>query len=248
MTQLKAYHRPQTITDALTLMARAGVKTAVMAGGVQLVPHIDELADEVVDLQDVGLARITCAESEITFGAMVTLQTVIATPQTPNLVREAAQFEGPNTVRNAATLGGVIAGADRESELIAALLVFEAQVTVQTASGSKTVALAEFLRDVPAALAGGLITGVTIATGGQTASARVARTPADKPIVAAAARKTASGGIKLALCGVAITPILVDPGSDVKAALNPPADFRGSTEYRRQMAATLTRRVLSELA
>jgi CO/xanthine dehydrogenase FAD-binding subunit len=69
----------------------------------------------------------------------------------------------------------------------------------------------------------------------------------DSPIVAALARRSADGSIQLALCGVANVPVLVDPASDIKAAINPPADFRGSAEYRRQMAAIVSRRVLAEL-
>ena len=51
----------------------------------------------------------------------------------------------------------------------------------------------------------------------------------------------------IALARRAGKPVLVDPNSNIKAAVNPQADFRGSTEYRRQMAATLSRRVLEQL-
>ena len=93
---------------------------------------------------------------------------------------------------------------------------------------------------------GGVVTAVSLNIIGKTASDRVARTPADKPIVAALARLGDDGKVRLALCGVNNMPVLVDP-DNVKAAINPPHDFRGSTEYRRQMAATLTQRVLSEV-
>jgi carbon-monoxide dehydrogenase medium subunit len=247
MTQIKAYHRPKNLSEALQLISRPGVNTKVVAGGTYLVPHLDELVDEVVDLQAIGLTSIDYSGATATFGAMVTLQTLVDDERTPTLLRECAGREGPNTFRNAGTLGGVIAGAGQDSELIAALLVLDATVQVETGTRPKTVPLANFLRDVPSALNGGLITAVTVATEGSTAGDRVARTPADTPIVAAVARKAADGNIRLALCGVASTPVLLDPKTDVKAAINPPADFRGSTEYRRQMAATLTRRVLAEL-
>jgi CO/xanthine dehydrogenase FAD-binding subunit len=118
---------------------------------------------------------------------------------------------------------------------------------MQSANGIKNISLAHFLLDVPSALNEGLVTSISLNIIGKTASARVARTPADRPIVAALARLDDDGKIRLALCGVDNTPVLVDP-DNVKAAINPPHDFRGSKEYRRQMAATLTQRVMSELA
>jgi CO/xanthine dehydrogenase FAD-binding subunit len=89
-----------------------------------------------------------------------------------------------------------------------------------------------------------LITAVTIQRHGQTASDRVARTPADRPIVAVVGRRVADG-VLLAACGVAKRPILFNAnGID---QLKPPADFRGSSGYRREMTAVLSQRVLAEL-
>lgn len=246
MPQIKVYyHRPTTIDQALQLLNRAGVNTALLAGGTHAVPQLGNQVDEVVDLQAVGLTGITTGAQTLTFGAMVTLQMLVENPLTPDLLREAARREGANTIRNAATLGGVVAAPDRDSELLAALLVCEAQITVHNQNGQTVVSLETLLRDVPAALGGGIIIAISVATGGQTAADRVARTPADRPIVAALARKSPAGKLWLALCGVSNVPVLADPNADVKAAINPAGDFRGSAEYRRQMAATLARRVIA---
>lgn len=245
MPQLNAYHRPNSLADALQLLAQPDAKTAVIAGGTHSVPHLDELVEEVVDLQAVGLDEISLTEDRLEIGAMVRLQTLIETEHIPTLIRATAQREGPNTLRHAATLGGVVVATDWESELLASLLVFEAQVTIQSATGTQIMALADFLADVPANLNDGLLTCVSIATEGQTASDRVARTPADKPIVAVLGRRDKAGQIHLACCGVAAPPILVS--LDQISALNPPADFRGSSDYRRQMAITLAERVSTAL-
>ncbi|MBI1878263.1 MAG: FAD binding domain-containing protein [Chloroflexi bacterium] len=162
------------------------------------------------------------------------------------MLRQTAHREGPNTFRHAATVGGVVVGANRESELLAALLVLEAEVQIHSKQGVRRLSLANFWRDGSAALEGGIVTAVSLATTGKTASARVARTPADSPIVVAAARLAPNGRTYLALCGVAQTPVLIDP-DHVKAAVNPPGDFRGSSEYRRHMAATLAKRVIGEI-
>ncbi len=83
-----------------------------------------------------------------------------------------------------------------------------------------------------------------MATTGRTATARTGRTPADVPIVAAVGRHNGDT-LLLALTGVASTPRLVDQ-TDIEA-LEPPADFRGSAEYRRHLAAVLIRRVVDDL-
>ncbi len=244
MPQLKAYHRPTSPTEALQLLARSGVRTALIGGGTTAVPHLKEI-DEVVDLQAAGLAEMSYSGHTLTLGAMVRLQSLVEGESIPDLLRETAHREGPNTVRHSATLGGVVVNANSDSELLAALLVFEAVVKVQTVKETRAIPLADFLANAPAALNGGLITAITLVTSGKTASARVGRTPADDPIVAAVARRDTER-LWLALCGVAPTPILVDP-QQIEAGLNPPDDFRGSSEYRRQMAVVLARRVVDKV-
>ena len=52
-------------------------------------------------------------------------------------------------------------------------------------------------------------------------------------------------GFRVALTGVAATPVLVDPSA--LDSLDPPGDFRGSPEYRREVAGVLTKRVIAQL-
>ena len=63
----------------------------------------------------------------------------------------------------------------------------------------------------------------------------------------AALGRRAPDGIRLALTGVAPRPVLVD-ADEPTAGLDPPADFRGSSEYRLELAVTLSARVLGGLA
>lgn len=244
----QTYHRPDSIEEALQLLSRQGLNSAVLAGGTQLNSDLSGV-DEVVDLQSTGLDQITAGDERLSLGAMVRVQTILdaasLTNDTPPLLREMARREGPNTFRNAGTIGGAIVTADPESELLAALLVFEADVTIHTTAGAHTMPLSDFLTDVRGHLESGILTGVSLQTAGPTAHARVARTPQDSPIVAALARRKPDGAALLALCGVAPTPILAGPG-DI-SNLDPPADFRGSSQYRKKMAQVLARRVLSEL-
>ncbi len=232
----KTYYRPKTVSDAVALAAQEGA--VLIAGGTQSVPELRNSAETIVDLQAVGLDQIQVDGDTIAIGAMTRLQTIADHAEMPALIRQMAHREAPNTLRNMATIGGTIAVADPESELYAALLVHEAVVTTQTASNTSRYPLPE---GQPLA-AGTLITSVAIQADGETAADRVARTPADKPIVAVIGRKTDSN-ILLAACGVADRPILFDDST----RLEPAGDFRGSAEYRRQMLTILSARVMSVL-
>lgn len=246
MAPIQAYHRPQTMTDALQLLARPGVRTALVAGGTSLVPALDEQEiDEVVDLQGLCPAGIQAGGDRLTAGALTPLQALVDDPHVPPLLKEGALREGPNTFRHQATLGGVIASADWESELIAALLVHDAVLTLETPAGTHTLNLSDYLAEIAGLVQNAIVVEVTVATDGQTGQARVARTPLDTAIVAALARRDEQGKLRLALTGVAATPRLVPP--DEVDTLDPPGDFRGSAAYRREMAAILSRRALAQL-
>ncbi len=240
MPRVKAYHRPESVAEALALLQRPGA--IALAGGTQLIANMADGIEDVVDLQAVGLTQVEIdAEAGIiVLGAMTRVQAIVEDQRLPEMVRRLAHREGPNTFRNMSTIGGTTATADPESELYAGLLVYEAAVTVQSSVGAQTIPLAGF--QLPA---GALITAVTIRSGGQAAAERVARTPADQPIVAVVGRRDEAGRMRLAVCGVAGRPVLVEP--EKVALLEPPADFRGSAEYRREMAAVLTARVLRQL-
>jgi len=202
-----------------------------------------EVPTEVVDLQALGLGEISIGGSHLELGAMARLQDLVDSEVVPWMLRDLARREEPNTIRNAATVGGLVATANPESELLAGLLVFAATVTIARSEGSEQKRLGGVLAD-RASLAGGIITAVSIERTGTAAAERTARTPADRPIVAVVGRRT-EVGTQLAMTGVADTPVLVDP--DEVGSLEPPSDFRGSAEYRQTLAAVLAARVVARL-
>ena len=268
MLRITQYHRPQTLDEALTLLQSDG--TVPLAGGTALIPSGAPEARAVVDLQALGLDGLSVAGFQMHIGAMVSLQRLVESPEVGEFLAEAARLEGPLTYRNAATVGGTIATGDPLSHVLIALLALDAQVHLRLPDPA-TVSLDRILDNPRKFLDGGLITGVTAlspAGAPGTAMARVARTPRDKPIVAVAVRVTGGDdlghGIRIALAGVADRPIRAYQAEDrlkgqpldeelvevavaaVMEHLNPPSDFKGSSEYRRQMAAVLARRALLE--
>ncbi len=257
------YSRPQTVAEAAELLQQPGRHAVPLAGGTWLTPRLrtdidvpGSLAGEVdlvVDLANLPLSYVT-GEGEpgngtLHIGAITRLADLVDDPFCQTLaggiLAEAARRAGPVNVRNSATVGGCIAARGPLLEFTLALLALDARVV--TASGSD---LGMF-----APLSGQLITEVCVpwpAEDVRGGLARVARTPADQPIVAAAAVLDASG-IRVVLGGVAEEELVVTATTAAGlegaiaaqlAAAQPFADFRGSVEYRQAMAPIVARRAV----
>ncbi len=267
MVRISEYHRPQTLDGVLALLQR-DQSTVPLAGGTDLVPSKAPDAQAVVDLQALGLDQLSVEGFRIHVGAMLPLQRLVESTGVGEFLAVAAYLEGPITHRNAATVGGTIAVGDPHSFLLIALLALDAEVHLRLPDLA-TLSLDRILDAPRKFLDGGLIIGLTALSphgAPGTAMAHVARTPRDKPIVAVAARVTREGdrcgGVRIALAGVADRPVRAYQAEDrlkgqpfdkglvdlavaaVLEHLNPPSDFRGSSEYRREMVAVLTRRAL----
>ena len=243
MPVIHEYHRPKNIEEALRLLNRENQQTKVLAGGTNLGSSEFMGLEAVVDLQALGLNQVSISSNQVVLGAMVRIKEIAQNSGIPSLLRKMARRDGPNTQRNAGTIGGAIVEADWESELYAALLVHGASVTIQTIDGRQFMPLQDFSQDL---VKRGLVISVGLDPGGATADARVARTPADSPIVAAVGRKNEAGDVQLAFCGIGKLPIMANLES--LAGITPPSDFRGSSAYRREMAITLGKRVLEQLS
>jgi aerobic carbon-monoxide dehydrogenase medium subunit len=248
MALLKTVYRPESAAEAASLLASAGEKLAPIAGGSKLIAELETRArrdlDGLVDLSRAGLNRIELVtqggRQYIRAGATVTLSQIteheVGGALADGVLRRAGAGEGPLNLRNAATLGGVVASAEYDSEFYAALLALDAGVILHDGAQEHTVQL-EDLQSVA-----GLITAILIpASSARGGMARVARTPADRPIVAAAVVRIGDGE-RVALCGVASRPVLSG------AALNPPDDYKGSAAYRLAMAELVAQRARAEIA
>lgn len=283
LLNLREYHRPAEtgggLAAALALLARPGIRTVPLGGGDTLLAEGDPTVEAVVDLQGLGLdvlAEEAHGHGRLRIGALVTRSALaeasVVREHVAGLLVEAARRWGGNVQRNRATVGGALATAASDDPLVAALLVSDALVLLVSAAGERAVPVADFLAQRAAALAApAIITGVIVpyaasATGA--ALATVGRTPADAPIVLAAAVLTVAGDrcnhARLALGGVAAAPmrlpaveamlagqaltadLIAQAAAHAAELVHPAGDFRGSAEYRKAMAGVLSERALRE--
>ena len=261
MAILAEYHRPTTLAGALELLADRTSRRVPLAGGTHLVGALETRqrrnVDGVVDLAGLNLSFIQHFDSSLRVGAMTTLTELVEHPLCAGLaggiLPDTARFEGPQNLCNAATVGGLVALAEPDSELFASLLALNASVVAVDKDGVESHRLLDDFAGSPSRLPQGtlLITQVRLplfqAAGGH---ARIARTPMDRCIVAAVVvagvngefpqgGPAAGGGgdtARTALCGVGPRPQLAG------GPLVPKGDFKGSAEYRLAMAEVVGRR------
>lgn len=243
---ITTYHRPQTLDEALTLLAQPN--TVPLGGGTLLShPTVDPVS--VVDLQALGLNRIHEKGNNLEIGATVTLQQLLESEHCPGALKSAIKLEAPLNVRNAATVAGTLVVADGRSTFAASLLALDAKITVISVQSS-VISIGEFLPLRPR----GLITQITIPLQTKFAFEYVSRTPSDKPIVCAALAQWGQGRARLAVGGWGKSPTLAMDGTETegietaaKNACHEATDDFGSAEYRMDVASTLAKRCLENL-
>ena len=149
------YVRAASVAEAVEVLAEHGDDARVLAGGQSLVAMLNMrlLAPEVlVDISRVQeLATISHAGDAVEIGAAVTqaeLQRAGALATNLPLVARALPFVGHYQTRARGTVCGSIAHADPSSELPLCLAALDGEVVLRSARGTRTMAAADFQRDV----------------------------------------------------------------------------------------------------
>ena len=233
MQNVKEYHRPHGLQDAVALLQRKDTKTVVLGGGTWLMGEGPRHVEAVVDVANLGLSKFLVEGNLLRIGAAVTHQQLVehdlagkTSLSALHIIGETAEAMSGLNIRNRATIAGAIVTADASSPLVTALLACNAEVVIagakdktkaaQSASDFyKVLPLSGFLSYRQQVLGEGtLITEVRLPVplaDTKSSYARVARTPKDYPIVCAAAALAMSDGIagnvRVAVGGVASTPI-----------------------------------------
>jgi CO/xanthine dehydrogenase FAD-binding subunit len=247
---ITAYHRPQTIEEAIQLLAQGD--TRPLGGGTMLNrPSEEQFA--VVDLQALGLNKIHKNGNTLEIGSTTTLQTLFESAHIPPALQEATRLETTFNLRQVATVAGILVACDGRSPFGTAMLALDAKCTV-ISDHSSVISLGDLLPLRAETLRSKLITSLSIPLNAKLAFETVSRTPKDKPIVCAALAQWPSKRTRLALGGWGKSPLLAmdgnEPGGVEEAARNAYAeagDQWASAEYRSEIAGVLAKRCLERV-
>jgi CO/xanthine dehydrogenase FAD-binding subunit len=142
---------PATLAEALRLLADAPNVWKPFAGGTDLMVLLE--AGKLAHKQFISLWHlpelrgIAVTDDDITLGAMTTYSQIQAHPVLQRefpLLCQAASWTGSVAIQNRGTLGGNIANASPAADSLPALLVYEAELELISASGSRWVKYQSF--------------------------------------------------------------------------------------------------------
>jgi CO/xanthine dehydrogenase FAD-binding subunit len=146
-----AYHRPDTLDEALSTLADAGDEGRALAGGQSLIPLLNlrmARPEVVVDLGRLPeLDYIRVDNGWLRVGAMTRQRTLehdaTAAAHAP-LLRAATRWIGHQQIRARGTVGGSIAHADPAAELPVAALALGAEMVIRGAAGERVCPATQF--------------------------------------------------------------------------------------------------------
>jgi 2-furoyl-CoA dehydrogenase FAD binding subunit len=248
------YARPDSVAEALALLAEHGEEARVLAGGQSLMAMLNLRLLEPAVLVDIArlaeLDAIKMVGDKVEVGAAVTQNRLADWPELAAklpLLAKTLPFVGHFQTRNKGTVCGSVAHADPSSEIPLALAALEGEVVLRSRSGTRVLPAREFQRGMltTARRHDELITAVRfpMQTSGRVAFREVARRHGDFAIVAMAA-VAAPGTIRFAVGGMAGQPVTRDfaAGGDLREAINALAwelegyeDMHASSRMRRDL-------------
>lgn len=273
---VKEYFLPQSVEEAVSLLAEYGPELLVMAGGTIAMPLINEGVSHpeiVMGLRKSGLDRIEKTNGSLSIGASTTLTQMLAQKHIP-MLSEAAHNIGGWAIRNMGTVGGNLFAPPPSGDFSVALLALDAQVIVANQAGERRLPLSDFFTGfmTNALEMGEMVTGFEIPMPkGETAYLKYGRKHANTPaVVTVAAQVVLEAGnvsdARIALNAVADHPIrahqaekaLIGSSLDesaiaaaASAAENecePFTDAIASEWYRRKMVPVYVRRTLEKIS
>jgi 2-furoyl-CoA dehydrogenase FAD binding subunit len=222
------YIRPDTVEEAVTLLAEYGDDARILAGGQSLVPMLNLRlveADALIDVSRVAALDIIREVDDkklgetIEIGAAVTQNKLLAWPQLSEklpLVAAALPHVGHFQTRNKGTVCGSIAHADPSSEIPLTLALVGGEVVLTSQRGTRVLAAKDFQKDMlttarapdelvaavrfPIVKGGGIERGV--------AFREVARRHGDFAIIAVAAMMENKSTVRLGVGGMVGRPMV----------------------------------------
>lgn len=147
------YIRPQSLEEALNILALKNSEARIIAGGTDLVLALRaHLLPEDISLVDLSfLEELKCieeGEGEVTIGALCTHAQIARSPlvrqYAPLLAQACAKVGTPQT-RARGTIGGNIVHASPAADSIPPLLIHNSALTLRSAQGERRIRLEDFL-------------------------------------------------------------------------------------------------------
>lgn len=269
---LQGLYHPSSVEEALALLAQ-DPEAKLMSGGATLVAMINARVLEPRAL--VSLSRIDeikgisqLPDGRVRIGAFTRHCETAASPLltgTAAVLRHAAGQIANATVRNMGTIGGSIAFADPGIDYPPALVAAGAVVEIASASGRRSLPVAEFFVDwyTTALEPGEIVTAVILPQPGAGAGhyLKHARVAGDYAIASVAVSLDRRGAIRVAVGSCGPTPIadaqadailsadcspaaLARAGALLQDKADPLDDVRGSADYRRMLIPRLLARAV----
>ena len=220
------------------------------------------------------LKGITSNEKELRIGAITLLSEIGNSRLIQDryaALFEATSEMATTQIRNLATIGGNLCNASPAADTAPPLIVLEAKAEIASQSGIRTVPLEEFFTGPGETVltAGDILTAILIPAPAQhmgTSFIKISRTASDLAILNVAVALITDNNtcreVRIALGAVAPTPIRAKKAEDIltnreltqdtieKAAstvteeIKPISDVRSTSDYRRDVAAVITKRAL----
>lgn len=269
------YYQPETVEEAVSLLARCGKDARLLAGGTVLINQMRSRAvapRHVINISRVaGLDQVTVAgDGSLVIGALATLAAVAklaVVRQGWPLLREAILEIGVVQQRNMGTVVGNICRPVPSADSAVALLVLGASVVMSGTKGNRAIPLVEFIAGPRATMMvdSEMVTEVRVPplpAGAGTAFLKLAAPKVNAAVLMINQQGTCSEA-RIALGGVAPTPITVakaeamlrgkspddklidQAGATAAAETSPGSDLRSSAGYRRQMSRVLVSRAVA---
>jgi CO/xanthine dehydrogenase FAD-binding subunit len=272
MRNLREYHRPETLGEALSLLGRTHARTLPLAGGTQLMAEDSPDVEAVVDLEYLKLSYIESDDEGLRIGATTSLAELVDSPVVrvfaDGILAEAARLAAGSLLRNQGRLAGALLARIENGDLPTVLLALDAEVLILRSEGSTRLPLAALYENLD--IRGAVLTEARVPVppaGARIRSFRVARSPADQAILTVAALTRQAKGVlaeyRVAAAGVGPRPkrllklesalAAVEPATEIFRAtvarevgkLELPGDLLASAEYRRAVLPVLVRRAVT---
>ncbi len=247
------YEAPETIAEAVDLLAEHQDEASVLAGGQSLIPLLAlRLARPAVLIDVNGVAElsgVSVTDGQVAIGAMtreyVAEESATVAAAVP-LLAAALPLVGHEAIRSRGTIGGSLAHADPAAELPAVARALDAEFVVRSRSGERVIPAAQWFEGylTTARRPEEILVEVRFPAAGPGSGAafqEVARRHGDFAMVGVAVSLTLSDGVisdaRLAFSGVADVPVRAADAEGALVGERPSAEL--FDEAARRAAAGL---------